>query len=437
MKRSVKHIQFVLICFPVFFQAYSLQARIDNGDSLNCVMQMETYREMLVRHDTLGAVAVWRQVFHTCPAISEDIYMEGAVMLDYLMARTWEQEARRQLLDSLMFVYDRRIAYFGREGYVLGRKGVELLLRDSARFEEAFWILNKSVSMEGFLSRPPILVNYFNTACRLAEAGKLDTVVLLQVYLDCRQMLASALADKYIQPNLHQEAVKTMDIALHQYLDCERIVLAFDDLLKKDSMNPAVLEPVLRALEHNHCVLADKYLKLAKRLYDLDSTAANALRLGSYFARKGIAPLAMPVLLKALKSGDSLIMAKGQLYTAMVNCSEDRAPYGYQHAANALALDPSEGYSLIIQGDCYALSKGFCGKSDYYRKMVFCLAVEKYQEALEQYPDIASIARFRIRQYSALFPEEKEILEAGMKEGQEFLVTCWIYQKTTVRARKK
>ncbi len=426
----------MFICLSLFIQGFELQAQTGSTDSLSCVKEMEHYRDLLIRHDTVGALAVWKQVFHTCPAISEEIYMEGAVMLDYLMARTWEEDLRKQLLDTLMFVYDRRIENFGREGYVLGRKGVELLLKDSTRFEEAFWILNKSVTMEGFLSRPPILVNYFNTACRMAEAGKLDTTILLQVYLDCRRMLTSALADKYIQANLHQEAVKTMDIALHQYLECDRVVLAFDDLLKKDSMNPAVLEQVLLALEDNSCVLADKYLKLAKRLYDLDTTATNALRLGEYFSRKGIPQLAMPVLMKALKSGDTLVMAKGQQFTAMVNCTEDRAPYGFQHAANALAFDPSDGYPLIIQGDCYALSKGFCGKSDYYRKLVYCLAVEKYQDALEQYPELSSLARFRIRQYSALFPEEKEILEAGMTEGQEFLITCWIYQNTTVRARK-
>ena len=54
------------------------------------------------------------------------------------------------LVDSLMTLYDRRINFFGQEGYVQGLKGADMLKFKPQALDEAFTILQQNMTTASF-----------------------------------------------------------------------------------------------------------------------------------------------------------------------------------------------------------------------------------------------------------------------------------------------
>jgi len=87
-------------------------------------------------------------------------------------------------------------------------------------------------------------------------------------------------------------------------------------------------------------------------------------------------------------------------------------------------------------GDMYAASSKTCGGNDLEKKAVYWVAVDKYYKAKQVDPEIAELANSRIKSYSIYFPPREDIFFHNLNEGEEFMVECWINEKTTVRAAK-
>ena len=59
-----------------------------------------------------------------------------------------DKENKAAYIDTLMQIYDRRIEFIGKEGFVLGLKGSDLLRYEKTRYDEAYQILKKSYEIE-------------------------------------------------------------------------------------------------------------------------------------------------------------------------------------------------------------------------------------------------------------------------------------------------
>ena len=75
-----------------------------------------------------------------------------------------DKAKKEKLIDTLMMVYDKRIQFFGKEGYVLGKKGSDLYKLRPNAYEESYEILKKSIQLEGNNSNGSVLIYYFRSA---------------------------------------------------------------------------------------------------------------------------------------------------------------------------------------------------------------------------------------------------------------------------------
>ncbi len=96
------------------------------------------------------AYQYWNVLFHHYPKASKIIYSKGADILEY----KFEQTKNKKWIDTLMLLYDQRIKYkfFGKkgqypEGYILGRKAVDLLKHRKQAVEQAYAIFEKSINL--------------------------------------------------------------------------------------------------------------------------------------------------------------------------------------------------------------------------------------------------------------------------------------------------
>ena len=110
-------------------------------DSVNCITNLSLFREYYKQKNYMEALSPWRWTFQNCPKASGNIYKNGPIIIKSMIKERPEQ--KKEYVDTLMLIYDQRIEYFGNEGYVLGRKGADLLRYDKSKFLDANEILDQ------------------------------------------------------------------------------------------------------------------------------------------------------------------------------------------------------------------------------------------------------------------------------------------------------
>ena len=88
------------------------------------------------------------------------------------------------LVDSLMTLYDRRINFFGQEGYVLGLKGADMLKLSRKPWMRLLLILQQSVQQQASKSKASALLAYFTAADKKRKANSLSKQEVLDIYAE-------------------------------------------------------------------------------------------------------------------------------------------------------------------------------------------------------------------------------------------------------------
>ena len=109
------------------------------SDSVTCITNLSLYREYYKQKNYKDALTPWRWAYLNCPQSSGNIYKNGPIIIKAQMKV--DKENKAAYIDTLMQIYDRRIRVFGKEGFVLGLKGSDLLRYEKTRYDEAYQIL--------------------------------------------------------------------------------------------------------------------------------------------------------------------------------------------------------------------------------------------------------------------------------------------------------
>ena len=158
-------------------------------DSITCVMNISLYREFFKQWKSSGyknetikdAISPWRWTFLNCPKGTQNTYIDGVKIVNYLMENAPDDQ-KDKYVDTLMMVYDQRIVYFKKEGYVLGRKGVDLYKYRPEAYEEVYDILKRSIELQGNKASGPSIVYYFRATIAMVKNGKADTAIIVENY---------------------------------------------------------------------------------------------------------------------------------------------------------------------------------------------------------------------------------------------------------------
>ena len=110
--------KFLLISL-VFFLTIDISAQEKWGsDSVSCITNLSLYREYYKQKNYTDAIGPWRWTFINCPRASGNIYKNGPIIIKAKMKL--DKNNSQAYLDTLMQIYDNRIEFFGKEGFVLG-----------------------------------------------------------------------------------------------------------------------------------------------------------------------------------------------------------------------------------------------------------------------------------------------------------------------------
>ena len=122
---------------------------VDSISRALCASELSTMSEYMKINLPDYALPAWRYVYENCPAASKNIYINGVKIFQDKIEKAQDTAIQSAYFDTLMHIYDKRMMYFGEDGYVLGKKGKDMLRYNNKDYENAYTTLKQSFILSG------------------------------------------------------------------------------------------------------------------------------------------------------------------------------------------------------------------------------------------------------------------------------------------------
>ncbi len=379
-----------------------------------------------------------RQLIENAPKASENMYIRGIDIYKNKAAAAQTKEDRRLYVDSILWVYDKRIEAFGEhpqrgEAYLKGEKARLFMTMMPADRERLFRLFREALD-EKHPFEPALAVMYFNS---VIESFKLDDVTPEEV-IDTYERLSQRIAQN--QSAEAADASKTLDdlFATSGAANCQTVEKIYKPKYEADPENQQLIETILALLQRGKCS-SEFYLTMLEKYYKVNPKPEVAVQLASVFQEKKDFAKAMEYLRVGINNETDPVKKTNFLLQAATMSS---ASGSYREAAGfarqALDLEPNNGVAYLLLGAAYGSGAGSaCSAFDSQTAM--WLAVDNLAKARQLLPSDdpqqEQIGRM-IANYSANFPKTEETFMRGLNPGDPYTVSCgWINGRTTVRER--
>lgn len=427
-------------------------------DSVECVKNLSLYRENYrqwrannFRGDVINyTIGPWRYVFLNCPLASQNTYIDGLRIVEYLIENAPDDLTKQKYIDTLFMVYDQRIMAFGTAQqsaphFVLGRKAVDMLKYRQDNLNEIYKTLERAIALGKNDVEPPILNYYMLVTSRMVREGKLDSIYVYNNYETCseiievnlRRLRSKGELDEREQKQLNdfEEVQRGVEAIFEPFATCDKLTTIYQQKFNQNPADTVMLQRLLSAFDKKNCV-NDLYIQAAEQFYKIKPSPASALANGRLLIRLERYQQAISYLQDAANGltdnnerADAYFLL-AEAYRQLRNFSQARA-----NALRAAELRPNDGRPWIMIGDMYAASASSCGGSDKISaRAVYWAAVDKYIRARSVDESVAEMANTRIATYSRMFPSTEDLFFHGYKKGDTYRVECWINETTTIRS---
>jgi len=413
-------------------------------DSAKCVMELSLYREFFRQKNIADAIKHWRWVFNNCPLATQNTYIDGVKIVKYLISK--DKANKLKYVDTLMMVYDQRIKYFpdnyktkkNQVGYILGRKGVDLIKLNPGKYEEAYEIFKESVDLEGNNSKSAVLVYYFRSTIKLVEKGKAGKSLVVETYDQISDIVDFNIANNLKYSKEFIKVQENIEQTFEPYASCEDLISIYSQKFSETPENIDLLRKVTKILDKNDCLDNQLFFDVTEILHQLDPTPKSAFMMGKMAMKKGMYEKAVKYLSEAAELLDGDAQADSYLLLASILYKQKDFPAARSYALKAAKIRPGDGRPFLLIGDIYATSAKSCGSNDLTSRVAYWAAVNKYVKAksIDKDVSIKEDALKKISMYSKQFPNSETIFFYNLKEGDPYKVECWINENTIVRAAK-
>jgi len=403
-------------------------------DSVKCVINLSLYREYYKQKNYEDAIKPWRLAYNNCPASSGNIFKNGPTIIKYLIKKTPENKAA--YTDTLMMIYDKRIQYFGKEGYVLGKKGTDLIKYDPSSFEQAYAILSKSIEMQGNSSEAGALAAYFKAITHMEKEEKLDKQAVLEGYAKVAEICDYNIINNSKKEKYYSQASTIIESLFAPYANCDDLIGIFSSKFDSNTEDIDLLNRITRLLSSKECTDNQLYFDAAIRLHELSPSASSASKVGKMNIAKNKYGDAITYFKQAVEMEEEN-NTKARYYLELADAYRLSGSFrsARSMAYKSSELRPDWGEPYISIANIYISSAKKCASSNFEKETVYWVAVDKFIKAKSIDKNITDKANKSIATYSKFFPNTEQCFFEGVESGQTYLVECWINEKTKVRTR--
>jgi tetratricopeptide (TPR) repeat protein len=408
----------------------SAQAKY-GADEQKCKENLSMFREYYKNKNYTDAYIPWMWSFNNCPESSQNIYKNGPRIIKEKMKA--DKENKLAYIDTLMMVFDQRTEYFGKEGYVLGLKGFELIGIDKTRSEEALGYLKKSLDLEGNNASVQAVYGYMKAMVNLEKSGNKTKTDVLAAYAEVSEIIDfNIVNESKATKNFVKYSEKIEDL-FTPYANCNDLInfLSYKfDNLGKDPIN--TLKRIIKLLDNKDCTDSDLFFNASSKLYELEPSASAADQMSKMSIVKGKSSDAIAFAKKAIEAEED-VNTKAKYYLALADAYRSSGSYSSSRGAvySALELRSNWGEAYINLGNIYVAGAKSCG-NDFETQTVYWVAVDAFKQALSD-SETKDRASKSINTYSKYFPTKESCFFNGIIADSKHTVGCWINQPTKAR----
>jgi tetratricopeptide (TPR) repeat protein len=401
------------------------------ADSAACVQNISLYREFYKQKNYKEATPYWRWIFLNCPSSTEYMYLDGVTLVKVMMQEEKDKAKLASLIDTLMRVYDQRIEYFNKEGFVLGRKGVDMVKLLPDKPEEAFKTLSKAYKIEGIKLEGAAADAYFQSALEMLKKGLITKDEALDIYDKLSEVISTNIIAK---PDEYKAANENLETRFEEIADCPALINMFGPKFKDNPKDVELLKKITKMLDKRDCVSDQLYLDAVVNLDKLEPSANSKSKIAKmYFVKNNLSEAAKFYSQAIEMETDNFAKAQYYYELSMVNLKSGQYSNARANAQKAISLRPNWGKPYLIIGDAYVSSAKDCGENDFQQKAVYWIGVDKYQQAKSVDSSVSGDANSKIATFSKHFPLKADAFFHGYSEGDTYNIGCWINESTKVR----
>ena len=428
----------VLILPQVGYSQESASAEeLNSADSNERGKLLSTYREFFKWKEYDAALESWWIIFNDYPDISEKFYVDGVTMYRHYIEETPEGQARNDKVDTMMIIYDQRMAYFGGEGNILGRKGSDLLKYrndDKEQVEAAYGMLKESMEIEGAKSRETVMINYIAAGLILNREEVIDDSQVLEDYF-----LVSGLLDQVGGRSSRVDRARTsIDemILKEDILSCVGLDLYFATRFDQNSEDQGLLEKMINYYTSAGCKQSDLYVAASEKLFEVAPSPESAHNLALLFISKNDLEKAAFYLLMAVADENLPIDTRAEWFYELSIISMAKGEYceAVSFAREAVNSKNDYGKAYMALGDAFIACRKQLG-DDFQQRSAYWAATDMYQAASRMDPSLAEESREKLAICTGQYPNKEDIFFQDLKVGGNFQVRGCIQENTTIRSR--
>ncbi len=421
----------ILVLVVAIVTVISVNAQGKFGaDEQKCKENLSMFREYYKQKNYPDALKPWRWTYVNCPAASGNIYKNGPKIIKERMKV--DKANRAAYIDTLMMIFDQRIQYFGKEGYVLGLKGYELIGVDKKRSEEALGYLQKSIDLDGNNSSVQAVYGYIKAVVNLEKSVIKEKVDVLNAYAVVSEIIDYNIVNETkMAKNFMKYSVKIEDL-FTPYANCDDLVALFSSKFDPLTEDISFLNRVTKVLEDKKCSSYQLFFDASSRLYELDPSASSADKMAKMSIAKGKSADAISFAKKAIEMEEDGNQ-KAIYYLGLADAYRNSGSFASARNAvySALELRSGWGEAYMNLGNIYIAGAKSCA-GDFEKSTVYWVAVDAFSKARAD-EDTKERASKSINTYSKYFPTKETCFFNGVEAGKSHTVACWINKATTAR----
>lgn len=411
-------------------------------DKAKAEEQVAIYGDALKQKNYRGATAGLQWMMKNAPQWNTKLYIDGSEIYNGLASAEKDPAKKQVLVDSLMMMYDLRIANCGDEVNVLNRKAIYAAVYNGqnkdktaevlALYDKVYEISGNNVLDNNLLTYMQVVQLNVALLKNLSEDQILQRYDKLSGVIDVKIKKAQAENKQADVDRLKKTKSSVDDILIKLVkVDCPFVKKNLEPKFRQNPSDLVLAKKIFQFMTTGGCVDDPLWLESAEVIHKESPDYGLAKNMGKVYAKNGNMAKAEELINEAVTLATSpqdkaeAYLIQGDLLAQKGSKSAARESY-----RKAIAADGSskEGYEKI--GDLYMGSGKDCAKgvSLAEDRLVYLAAYEMYYRSGNQQ---------KMGLAKAQFPSVTELFELNWKEGESKTISCWVGETVVLKTRGK
>ncbi len=409
-------------------------------DSAKCVNSLNFYRDFYKQGDFKEAAVEWRNAFKYCPPkASQNIFVHGATIYRNLIGKA-DAATKQGLVDTLMLIYDTRIANFPKNALKTKQNKVLDMANyfaadDRTVFEETAEVIKAS----GQSVNPDLLVLQMNRAKAMYESQKATDEEVLNTYSELSPILEEIYKADPSDINKGRRGTFENAFVLSGVANCDNLISVFTPRFDANPKDLALVKNIAKLLSDNECLDSELFLKSVMAMHELEPSFNSARLLYRLYSSKDQNEEALKYLQEAIDNPESDDLEDAAMMFEMATFQFkklNQSAAAVKTAKEAMEKDASlAGKANLLIGTIWYQVK--CSGNEMEQRAKFWVATDYLQKAKNADSALAADADELIRNCRVYFPTVEDAFMYDLQDGNSFSVSCsGMSATTTVRTTK-